>query len=144
MNEFLMANAEFSKFSRNYMELKKGLPIRPSEMGVLNIIAETPGPHTPVLLAELLGVSKPMIAAHVSVLMEKGYIVKQQSSDDKRVFYVLPTEKALALVASAKEDMDQQLSQLVENMGQNEFRTLVSLVKEANKILEVNLGKEIN
>lgn len=138
MDAYVAANAELSKFSRNYMELKRGLPIRPSEMGVLNIITETPGPHTAVLLAELLGVSKPMIAAHLSVLAEKGYILRQQSPEDKRVFYILPTGKALALVASAKADMNRQLGQLVQKLGQSGFDTLVRLVTEANRVLEAN------
>ncbi|MEE1313354.1 MAG: hypothetical protein UHS41_06395 [Lachnospiraceae bacterium] len=55
MDRYFAVNAVLSMFSKNYMELKKGLPIRPSEMGVLNIITETPGPHTPVILANLLG-----------------------------------------------------------------------------------------
>ena len=92
MNSFFQANAILSKLSKNYMELKKDLPIRPSEMGVLNIITQTEPPHTAVRLGEILGVSKAMIAAHLSVLERKGYFVKQQSAQDKRVFFVLPTE----------------------------------------------------
>ena len=139
MDKYVMANAVFSKFSRNYMELKKGLPIRPSEMGVLNIITETPGPHTSVLLAELLGVSKPMITAHLSALTEKGYITKQQSPEDRRVFYILPTKKALELVESAKKEMYQHLERMVEALGKVEFDTLVSLMETANQTLENNL-----
>lgn len=138
MDKYVLANAVFSKFSRNYMELKKGLPIRPSEMGVLNIITETPGPHTSVLLAELLGVSKPMITAHLSVLTEKGYITKQQSPEDRRVFYILPTKKALELVESAKKEMYQHLERMVEALGKVEFDTLVSLMETANQTLENN------
>lgn len=133
MDKYLIANAELSKFSRNYMDLKKNLPIRPSEMGVLNIITETPGPHTSVMLAELLGVSKPMITAHLSVLAQRGYITKKQSPEDKRVFFIEPTEKATALVASAKDDLNRQLEQLVLKMGRDEFDTLVKLVTTANK-----------
>lgn len=71
MDKYFKANAVLSIFSKYYMDLKKGLPIRPSEMGVLNIITETPGPHTPLLLAELLGMSKPMITAHLTDLSKK-------------------------------------------------------------------------
>ena len=39
MDQYFNANAVFSLFSKKYMDLKKGLPNRPSEMGVLNIIA---------------------------------------------------------------------------------------------------------
>lgn len=140
MDRYFTANAILSLFSKNYMELKKGLPIRPSEMGVLNIIAETPGPHTSVMLAELLGVSKPMITAHLTSLSEKGYITKEQSEEDKRVYYIIPTEKALVLVQQAKKDMDRQLTSLMEAMGQDDFNMLVSLAQKANSILEANKG----
>lgn len=141
MDKLFRANAVLSIFSKNYMELKKELPIRPSEMGVLNIITETPGPHTSVLLAELLGVSKPMITAHLTSLSEKGYITKEQSPEDKRVYYVCPTEKALELVEHAKTDLNQKLEKLVSAMGEEEFDILVRLAQEANVILEEGRGK---
>lgn len=136
MDQYVKFNAVLSLFSKNYMELKKDLPIRPSEMGVLNIITETPGPHTPVMVAEFLGVSKPMITAHVTSLMNKGYILKQPSAEDKRAYYILPTDKGRELVESAKADMKRQLQYLKENMGQEEFEMLVRLAQEANKVLE--------
>lgn len=141
MDQYIIANAVLSKFSRNYMDLKKSLPIRPSEMGVLNILAETPGPHTSVMLADMLGVSKPMITAHLTSLSDKGYITKEQSRDDKRVYYIRPTEKAWALVASAKSDMEQLLAGLVEAMGQDAFDTLVDLAQRANTVLEKAKGE---
>lgn len=143
MDKYVIANAQFSKFSKNYMELKKDLPIRPSEMGVLNIITETRHPQTSVQLAELLGVSKPMITTHLSVLLEEGYITKQQSKEDKRVFYVIPTEKARGLVAHEKEKQQRLLEQLIEKIGEDEFHHLLGLVEEANVFLENNL-KENN
>lgn len=136
MDAFFEANAVLSLFSKNYMELKKGLPIRPSEMGVLNIIAQTPGPHTPVLLAQKLGVSKPMITAHLTALAGKGYIIKERSQEDKRAYYVLPTEKALKLVKCARVDMDRQLQHLLETMGRDEFEHFIRLAYTANEILE--------
>lgn len=136
MERYLTANAAFAKFSRNYMEQKKGLPIRPSEMGVLNILSGTPGPHTPVMLAQLLGVSKPMITAHLNVLMKKDYITKVQSPEDKRAYYVLPTEKALALVDQERSDVNSQLDALMEALGQSGFDMLVELTQKANEVME--------
>lgn len=138
MDKYFEANAVLSVFSKRYMDLKKGLPIRPSEMGVLNIIVQTSGPHTSVMIAELLGVSKPMITAHLNSLAEKGYITKEQSADDKRAWYVLPTEKAAALVENAKQEMDSHLSRLVDTMGQEDFESFVALARCANKILEAD------
>lgn len=136
MDRFFEVNAVLSKFSKNYMDLKKGLPIRPSEMGVLNIITGTEGPHTPVMIAELLGVSKAMITAHINSLESKGYIMKDRSAPDGRAYYICPTDKALELVESAKTEMNRQLKSLIGCMGQEEFDTFIRLAKTANRVLE--------
>ena len=136
MESYFEANAEFSKFGRSYLELKKNLPVRPSEMGVLNIVAQEPGPHTAVEAAELLGVSKPMIAAHVSSLEEKGYLVKRRAPDDGRKLHLLLTDKGRALVERAKREGDELFERLVQAMGRPAFDELVELVAEANLVLE--------
>lgn len=141
MDKYYAANAAFSQFSRNYMELKKSLPIRPSEMGVLNILAVTAGPHTPVMLAERLAVSKPMITAILTSLKEKGYITKVQSPEDKRVYYVHLTPKAQQLVADARADTNRHLNEMIATMGQDDFDTLVALIQKANQVLTDNRGK---
>ena len=138
MDKYFFANAVLSVFSKNYMDLKKGLPIRPSEMGVLNIISETEGPHTPVILAEMLKVSKPMITAHITSLENKGYITKSPSPQDKRAYYILPTEKAQALVKKAKVDLTHKLDWLINGLGQDDFNALVELADKANKIMKFN------
>lgn len=138
MDKYFAANAVLSIFAKNYMELKKDLPIRPSEMGVLNIITQTEGPHTPVRLAELLGVSKPMITAHIRSLESKGYIMKKPCTQDKRAYFILPTEKALELVGYAKNNLNEKLEQLVNGLSPEGFDTLVALAEKANDIMKVN------
>lgn len=140
MDQFFEANAVLAVFSKNYMDLKKAIPVRPSEMGVLNIIVQTPGPHSSAMLAELLRVSKPMITAHLTSLSEKGYVIKEQSQEDRRVYYVLPTQKAHKLVESFWKDMDRQFTKWIEAMGQAEFDKLIRLAKTANKIMESGRG----
>ena len=142
MDQYFAANAVLSIFCKSYMDLKKELPIRPSEMGVLNIITETPGPHTPNMLAGALRVSKPMITAHLTSLTNKGYITKQPSPEDKRAYYILPTEKAKALVKDAKEDLYWYLEQLENGLGEERFDLLVKLAGEAINILEAAKSKE--
>ncbi len=136
MDQYLTANAVFSKFSRNYMALKQNLPIPPSETGVLNILSAVPGPHTPAMLAERLGVSKPMITALLTALGKKDYITKQPCPADKRAYYVLLTPKARELVAIAQADTNSHLDRLIAALGQENFDTLVELTQKANLILE--------
>ncbi len=136
MDKYMSANIIFSKFSRNYMELKKELPIRPSEMAVLNIITQRGGKYTPLMIAELLGVSKPMITAHIQVLLQKGYIFKEVSADDKRSFYVLPTEKAIELTDSYKIKQADYLKTIEESLGEDDFNELVRMLDKTLPIFE--------
>lgn len=135
MDTYISYNAIFSIFSKKYMDKKKDLPIRPSEMGVLNIITETEGPHTPVMLSSLLSVSKPMITAHITSLESKGYITKSPSERDKRAYYILPTEKAKKLVEKTKLELKNDLDTLINGLGQEDFNTLLTLIKKANTLL---------
>lgn len=136
MTKYQTANIVFSKFGRDYADLKKNLPIRPSEMGVLNIITQRDGLFTPLMIAELLGVSKPMVAAHISVLEEKGYIYKESSGVDKRSFYVRPTDKAKELVDEAEKNLNEHLKRLEKELGEDRFALLIDLLGEAQAVIE--------
>ena len=136
MEKYLKANIVFSKFSRDYMALKKDLPIRPSEMGVLNIITKREGLFTPVMIADLLEVTKPMVANHISVLEEKGYITKQYSENDKRSFYIIPTDKAKKLVEEAETKLNKKLINLEKKLGSKRFDELIKILEEAKSYLE--------
>ena len=140
MDKYFNANAIFSIFSRDYMELKKDLPIRPSEMGVLNIITKRKEKFTPVMVADLLGVSKPMIANHISVLEKNDYVYKEFSLDDKRSFYILPTDKAKKLVEDEEKRLNRYLKKIEKHLGKDNFDLLVSLVNEANQVLEKKIS----
>lgn len=142
MDKYTSANAVLSIFCSGYMELKKELPVRPSEMGVLNIIVQREGLFTPLMIAELLDVSKPMITAHITALEKKGYIKKEYLKEDKRSFYVKPTDKALELVKTTAKKMSQNLYQIEASLGEERFETLLSILDDTNKILS-NLKGDI-
>ncbi len=135
MDKYAEANAVLSKFCKGYIELKKDLPIRPSEMAVLNIIVLREGPFTPLMIAQLVDVSKPMITAHISSLEKKKYIEKEYLKEDKRSFYVVPTQKAIQLVADAGETTKNQLMHLENRLGSEDYEKLLSILNDANTIL---------
>lgn len=140
MDKYMNANIAFSKFSRDYMTLKKDLPIRPSEMGLLNIITRREGDVTPLMLAELLGVSKSMVAAHIRALLKKGYICKELSGVDKRSFFVRPTEKGEALVKEFETEQTEYLKTIEAKLGETKFDMLVCLLNETQAILDDELN----
>lgn len=140
MDKYINANIIFSKFCNGYAELKRDLPIRPSEMGVLNIIVQREGRFTPLMIAELLEVSRPMITAHITALEQRGYITKESSKEDKRSFYVIPTDKARALVSTTEQKMQGCLSQIETSLGAERFEQLLDTLADANTILAAMKG----
>lgn len=136
MDKYINANIIFSKFCNGYSKLKQELPIRPSEMGVLNIIVQREGNFTPLKIAELLEVSKPMITAHITVLEKKGYISKEYSKEDKRSFYIIPTKKAVELVKETSKKMQTHLQYLETSLGTDTFNELLDIMLRANEILK--------
>lgn len=120
------------------MELKKDLPIRPSEMGVLNIIVKRQGQFTPLQLSSLLEVSKPMVTAYISVLEKKGYIRKDYLQEDKRSYYVIPTAKGIELVKNTTAQINEQLSNLEHSLGRKKFETMLDLMSKSIEILKTN------
>ena len=144
MNKHMGANTVFSKFSRDFTELKNYLPIRPSEMGLLNIVTRRKRDLTPLALAEIMAVSKPMIAAHIQALEKKGYVYKEHSADDKRSFFVRPTEKAMELCAQYEEKQTERLNELSKRLGDDEFAELVRLMDKAQRIIREIKIREID
>lgn len=143
MDRYAEENVVLSKFCKGYMELKKDLPIRPSEMAVLNIIVQRTGKFTPLMLAELIEVSKPMITAHISILERKGYITKEMLKTDKRSFCVLPTDKAEELVKAAGQRTKKYLRYLESELGEENYKELLSVLSEANTAL-ANRKEKLN
>ncbi len=117
------------------MALKSDLPIRPSEMAVINVIAKRKGRFTPLMIKDLLGVSKPMITAHINVLEKKGYVYKDFALSDKRSFYVVPTEKAIALADEAEVKTTARLKEIEGNLGEEKFQELVELLAMAQETI---------
>ena len=136
MDKYLHANVVLSKFSRDFIHLKNDLPIRPSEMSVVNILVKRQDKLTPLAIADILGVSKTMIAAHISALEKQGYITKETSQVDKRSFFVLPTQKAKILVEQTDKKSYGQLKLLEQTMGADMFDALVTLTDWAQKTIE--------
>ncbi len=138
MEKYLNANIVFSKFCRDYMNLKKDLPIRPSEMAVLNIITKRDGLFTPVMISELLEVTKPMVASHISVLEKNGYITKKYLENDKRSFYVIPTKKAVDLVDKTEMNLNKKLKNIENKLGLKKFLELINALEDVRMCLGEN------
>ena len=142
MNNELMKGAEtVSMFCRLNLNIKKDLPVRSSEMGLLIFLCKSETPVTPVMAADFFKVKKPMITAMVSRLMKLGYIEKLPSSEDKRSFSLKPTEKAMQVVSGACAEYFKTMEILWQRLGEIDFNNMITLLEKAITIL---LEEKIN
>lgn len=144
MDAGLVKGAEsIALFCRLLINEKKELPIRSSEMGLLILAAKNEEPVTPVMAAGYFKVSKPMIAAMVRSLEEKGLLRKNPSLRDKRSFTLEVTEAGKALVDSTYAAYYSTMQLLQEKLGRAPFQNLIALLDAANTILweEKNNGQ---
>lgn len=136
MERITIKGAEsISLFCRLMINEKKELPIRSSEMGLLILAVKNEKPVTPIMAAAYFKVSKPMIAAMVRSLEQKGYLVKQPSVQDKRSFTLQVTNAGKELVDSTYTEYYRTMLLLEQKMGSNPFLQLVELLDQANTIL---------
>ena len=142
MSEELIKGAEtVSMFCRLNINMKKDLPIRSSEMGLLILTCKSEKPVTPLMAADFFKVKKPMITTMVSSLLKHGYIEKLPSTEDRRSFSLNPTEKARQLVDDTYTEYIKTMELLLEKLGSADFDRLISLLEKANTaFLEKNNG----
>lgn len=134
MELFIKGAEAVSLFSRLNIHMKKNLPVRSSEMGLLIYVCKNAEPVTSVMAADFFKVKKPMVAAMVAVLVKKGYLEKIPSADDRRSYILRPTETATALVEEAYREYFRVMELLSQRMG-GDFETMIGLLERANEIL---------
>lgn len=142
-SELIKGAGTVSMFCRLNTNMKKELPIRPSEMGLLILICKSEQAVTPVMVADFLKVKKPMVTAMVASLYKHGYIEKIPSPDDKRSFYLNPTEAARHLVEDTYTEYIKTMELLWNRLGTKEFDNLMRVLEKTNTVLleEKNHGK---
>ena len=69
-----------------------GISLR--EIHVIEAVCQAPDPRM-TALAQALHITAGSLSVAVTTLERKGYLLREQAIDDRRVIYVRPTEKAL-------------------------------------------------
>ena len=84
--------------------------------------------------ANFLGVSAPNATYKVRQLIKKGYLAKENSTDDKREFVLVPTEKFLNLTKEREEHLSiNEMKNIMNGREQETLDKILSIVNEDNK-----------
>lgn len=91
-------------------------------------------------LSKLLMVNKSNVARQVTALEESGYLIREQSSSDRRVMLVYTTDKGKALVPLIRAANKKWREVLCAGLGEEEqeylSRILEKMVENAREYLE--------
>ena len=113
MEQFIKGAEEVTLFCRINMNIKRELPIRASEMGMLIYLVKSEEPINSIKIAEFFKVTKPNVTAMVNSMLKKEYIIKEQSKLDKRSFILKPTQKAIDLVEETYDEYFKTMKLLI-------------------------------
>lgn len=132
----MVAAEEIGMFCRLQMHIKKGLPIRSSEMGALIYVQKQKESVTPMMISDFFQIAKPSVTTMINELVKKGYLEKIPSTKDKRSYMVSITKKGEDLVVSTHDDYFKSIDLLKKEMGTENFDQFITLMQNANDILK--------
>ncbi|MFP4697851.1 MAG: MarR family winged helix-turn-helix transcriptional regulator [Eubacteriales bacterium] len=86
-------------------------------------------------LANQLNVTRPSVSTMVKVLIEQGYINKDQSSEDGRVYFLNLTEKGKNLLKVEEEVIEEFIILIQEALTEEELEQMAVFLKKINNHL---------
>lgn len=136
MDNNLMISADaVGMFCRLHMNIKRDIPIRPSEMGVLIFTQKQNTPVTPLMIRDFLKIAKPSVTSMINALIKQNYIRRTPSITDGRSYTISTTDKGKELVESTFDEYLKTMELLKEGMGSEDFNLFIQLIQKANSIL---------
>ncbi len=99
----------------------------------LDIIRAYPGKYTSTQIADMLCVSRPSVTKKIKELIKKGYVTREQSQNDKRIYYLFVSDDSSAnFYAKA---LEHKLSEsLNEKYSEKDLETLCETLSLISRI----------
>ena len=86
-------------------------------------------------LAATLDITKSAVSQAITSLLVKRLVTRQVDLDDKKIYYIKPTKKALDIKDDIYKCNEEKYQQLLEEMTIEEIIQMDSLIKKFNSIL---------
>lgn len=91
---------------------------------------------TVTTLANDLCTTRSAISQALVCLKMKGLVTKEFDEKNKKIFYVIPTKKAMEIINTMNEKFNKNYTYLKEILGNDDFLELKQLFKKLNVVLE--------
>ncbi|MFC0216009.1 MarR family winged helix-turn-helix transcriptional regulator [Paenibacillus chartarius] len=91
-------------------------------------------------LGKLMRVTSPFVTQLVNQLEARGLVIRRQDPQDGRIVRIVPTPSGLDEAKELKRIFYRRFTDLVEELGEDEARTLTQLLNKAFDIMEQKNG----
>ncbi len=91
------------------------------QMAIMLLVHETPGPHTVRGLANVLGVSKPVITRALNTLGSLGYLRRVRDETDRRNVFIAKTSTGQDFLDGFQRNLDQDGNARQQRQGERGF-----------------------
>lgn len=92
--------------------------------------------------AKMMNISAPNAAYRVNSLLQKGYIIKEQSKVDQREYHLYPSERYMNYYKISRSFLDTVSQRCKERFSEEDYEKLSELLKIMNEELMPELDLE--
>lgn len=133
--DYIQSAEEIGLFCRLNSNIKKDIPIRSSEMGVLIYIYKNGEMTTPQMISQFFKIKKPSVTSQINVLIKNEFLIKIPSQVDGRSYSLKVTDSGRKLVETTFDEYLKFVKLLHDEMGEDNYRQFINLIHQANQIL---------
>lgn len=116
---------------------EQGVPLTPEQFMLIDLLWNM-GAMTQQKLADLMHKDKNSVTKLVDAIERKGFVIRQQSKEDRRSNILILTDKANELKPDAKQKGIDILDSMLEGIGEDELRRFLATLKKISN--NMNLG----
>jgi len=111
-----------------------GSELSVAQLNAITIVSKQ-GPLSMGTLAEQLGITAPSASAMVDRLVEKGILLREHSSEDRRKVEVRISPEAVKQIAAVEESLFKLFHGLVEKLGPETTRKWCDVLASIQKVI---------
>lgn len=87
-------------------------------------------------IAETINLTLPSITRNITTLEEKGYLIKEKNSKDKRAVNIKLSDKGLALYQSQIYDFHKENSRLLQSISEKDIHITIKTIRKIYELME--------
>ncbi|MCW5873290.1 MAG: MarR family transcriptional regulator [Anaerolineales bacterium] len=108
--------------------------LAPSHFRILRILSQ--GGSTPSALAKAMDVSLPSMSASLQTLVERGWVLRQRSTQDRRSIELQVSERGRQVLAEEHDRVTAWTARLLEPLTTDELRKVEEGIEAFNKLFD--------